>query len=254
MARMIKYYDDVTDDFVTSAHQDIRIPDDYQWEHSGWWWQARRVVVTALARVAGWFILHVGWHVRWVNRAALRNAGKGGYFLYANHTQPVGDPFLVLAAGQSRGFAAVVSGANLGIPFLGRILPWVGALPIPEGMHGLARFNHAVRTQIDAGRYVAIFPEAHVWPYYTGIRPFSTAAFHYPVATQAPVYTMTVTYQHRRWGRHPRMTVFIDGPLRPNATLSRKQQQVQLADMVARQMRQRSAESTYTYITYQRRD
>ncbi len=46
---------------------------------------------------------------------------------------------------------------------------------------------------------MTIFPEAHVWPYYTGIRPFGEAAFHYPVATGKPVYTMTVTYQRRRW-------------------------------------------------------
>lgn len=100
---------------------------------------------------------------------------------------------------------------------------------------------------------MTIFPEAHVWPYYTGIRPFGEAAFHYPVATGKPVYTMTVTYQRRRWSRRPRITVFVDGPLRPDATLTRKAQQAQLAELVTQQMRQRSAASTYSYITYQRR-
>ncbi|WP_156321852.1 hypothetical protein [Lacticaseibacillus thailandensis] len=45
----------------------------------------------------------------------------------------------------------------------------------------------------------------------------------------------------------------MDGPLRPDATLTRKAQQAQLAELVTQQMRQRSAASTYSYITYQRR-
>ncbi|KRM87600.1 hypothetical protein [Lacticaseibacillus thailandensis] len=144
VARMIRYYDHFTDDFVTSAHQQERVTADYQWEHPSKWWQVRRRVVTAAARLFGAVLTHGMWHVRWVNRGALRQAGPEGYFLYANHTQPVGDPFLALLAGRPRGFAAIVSAANLGIPVLGHILPWAGALPLPDDLHGLARFNHAV--------------------------------------------------------------------------------------------------------------
>ncbi|WP_054749730.1 hypothetical protein [Lacticaseibacillus thailandensis] len=75
VARMIRYYDHFTDDFVTSAHQQERVTADYQWEHPSKWWQVRRRVVTAAARLFGAVLTHGMWHVRWVNRGALRQAG-----------------------------------------------------------------------------------------------------------------------------------------------------------------------------------
>lgn len=33
-------------------------------------------------------------------------------------------------------------------------------------------FLDAIRTRIEEGSFIMVYPEAHIWPYYTGIRDF----------------------------------------------------------------------------------
>ncbi len=70
------------------------------------------------------------------------------------------------------------------------------------------------------GACIGIFPEAHIWPFYTGVRPFVGTSFRYPVKLHAPVVAMAVTYRKRRglfcWvKRPPGMTVTFSAPMYP---------------------------------------
>ena len=47
----------------------------------------------------------------------------------------------------------------------------------------MKEFRKAIAYRVGQNQSVAIFPEAHVWPYYTGIRPFSDASFQFAVDT-----------------------------------------------------------------------
>ncbi len=48
----------------------------------------------------------------------------------------------------------------------------LGALPVPDSISEYKKFSKAYKKRISDGHPVVIYPEAHVWPYYTGIRPF----------------------------------------------------------------------------------
>ena len=242
-----RYYASYADDFVETKAQDGKVPEDYPWV-PGWFLSG---LVYGLAALFAQVYLRLGLHVRYKNRKALRQGRKTGAFLYCNHTQPLGDVFLPALPCLPGRIYTVVSPANLGIPVIGKILPWLGALPIPDTVRGMKRFLEAMERRLEEKRYIAIFPEAHVWEYYTGIRPFGEAAFKYPVRFGKPVYCMTTTYQARRWGRKPKATVYIDGPFYPTEGLSVREQALRLRDRVYACMLDRSRNSSYDYIRYE---
>lgn len=247
----VRYYDAYTDDFVTSAAQDTMLPANYSWADKP---AIPARVVTRLARGIGWVYCRLALHQRVVGADKLRN-WHGGAFVYATHTQPVGDVVTPLIVGGGRKMRIVASPANRGVPILGRILEYGGGVMLPTTLHQLGAFQRAIKADIVADDIVTVYPEAHVWPYATMIRPFVPGSLHYPVATSSAVFTATRTYQQRCGRRRPRQTVFIDGPFWPDGTLGRKQQQRVLALQLRATMQWRAAQNnTQCYVDYRRRD
>ena len=74
----------------------------------------------------------------------------------------------------------------------------------------------------------------HIWPYYTGIRPFGSNSFMYPVRMDVPAVAFTVTYRRRRIfkNRRPLITVTVSEPFYPDKNLSPKKARDKLRDEV----------------------
>lgn len=152
---------------------------------------------------------------------------------------------------QARRVATLAAPANLSVPILGRLVPYGGGLLVPKQLHQLRAFNAEIKRLIAAKQVVMIYPEAHVWPYYTGIRPFESGAFHYPVELNAPVFVTTMTYQQRHWWPRPKRILYVDGPYWPDQQLPLKMRQKQLATTVRTVMMKRAKLSNVAYIHYQ---
>ena len=100
---------------------------------------------------------------------------------------------------------------------------------------------------------MTIYPEAHIWPYYTKIRPFEAVSFKYPVALDVPVYALTNTYHQRKKGSdRVNIITYIDGPFYPDKSLKPKERQQVLRNQVYECMVERSRESDYEVICYQK--
>ena len=243
-----RVYRSFHDDFVTSRHQDWQLPTNYEWRPAGKSWQRR--LVRATAKTISYFYCRWGRAITFKNAWRLKVAGQQGFVLYGNHTQPTGDVLIPYYLGNHHTVNFLASPANLGIPVIGPVIDRGGALPTPQTLHQLGRFNRAVVAKLKAGDWVMIYPEEHVWPYYTGIRSFNPGAFHFPVAAQVPAYCVTVTYR-KRWHRRPRLVVYLDGPFLPDTSLSPKQQQRVLQQRIQAQMAKRAATSDVQYVTYE---
>ena len=244
------YYNSYTDDVVVSANQDFKLPENYEWIGKGFGYHFLCVVIYAVAIIFTFFYTKLYWHLKVVGRDKLKETKGKGYFMYANHTQPFGDVFLPAWVNINRRIYTVVSQANYGIPVIGKLLLYLGALPLPEGIKGMKKFNEAISKRISQKKCVIIYPEAHVWPCYTKIRPFGAGAFHYPVNQEAVVYSMTTTYQKRWIGKRPKITIYIDGPFYPNKELRSKEQRQLLCQQVFEAMDNRSKASNYEYYNY----
>ena len=98
---------------------------------------------------------------------------------------------------------------------------------------------------------ITIYPEAHIWPYYTKIRPFKDVSFKYPVQLNVPAFCFTNTYQS--YGKNNdkiKIVTYIDGPFYSNKELPQKQSQKELRDRIYNCMVERSKNSNIEHIKY----
>jgi len=126
----------------------------------------------------------------------------------------------------------------------------LGAVPVPTGQAGMKNFINAVKRHSGKNHVIVIYPEAHIWPYYTKIRPFGDASFHYPAELQKPVFTFTTVYKKRLFFKFPKTTVYIDGPFFANSANNLKQRKKELRDLCFEAMSNRSLKSNYEHVKY----
>lgn len=241
------------DDVIFTKHQEASIPPGFIWLHTNLIYRFASTIVYGLCIGFATIYCRLFLHVTFRNKRCLRTQGKKGAFIFANHTQPLGDVFIPMLAALPRRAYTVAEAANLGIPIVGKMLTMGGALILPAKLSQMIQFQRAMTVRLKQHQRVFIYPEAHVWPYYTGIRPFPNGAFHYPVSANVASYAMTATYQQRRGFTKPRMIIYFDGPFYPDLTLPRKVRQEKLHDEVRQAMVVRSRQSNVQYAKYQRR-
>lgn len=247
----VRYYTDYTEDFEQTAKQDYTLPPDYEWVPRGLRARLLSHLIYGTALIVGGLYCRLHLHVRVRGREKLKGM-PGALFLYGNHTQPFGDVIIPALCLRPRRIYTLVSPANYGIPVIGRILPYLGALPISSTLHGMRSLNAAIDTRLYEGHPIVIYPEAHVWEYCTEIRPFGESAFRYPAKADKPVFAMTVTYRRARFLRRPRAVVWLDGPLYAQGGTLRERSE-SLRAQVRTAMQTRALESDYAYIRYEQR-
>lgn len=243
-----RYYSSFSDDFEQSANQNFQLPKDYKWVRTDTLSKFLSGLIYGLAVIFGGAYCKFFLHMRVKGKKNLKGI-KGGFFIYGNHTQPIGDVFIPALCVLPKRIYTVVSTANYGIPVIGKILPFLGALPIVDSLHGIKELNKAMEKRIENGHPIVIYPEAHVWEYYTDIRPFSNTSFKFPVKFYKPTFVMTVTYKKAKLFKKPIMEVYLDGPFYPKGDTS-KQKTENLHELVYSIMKKRSRNSDFEYIEY----
>ena len=243
------YYNSTTDDVVESKKQDFSLPDDYKIIKRTPLNYLMRFLTTGFAYLFTYGVMHV----KVIGKDKLSKYKDEGYFVYGNHTQMVNDVFMPLTLFGWKNYYAIANQANWGIPVIGKALLPYGGLPVGKNIKQAIKLLKAVKTLTKENAHIVIYPEAHVWPYYTDIRPFPETSFNFPVQANKASFVMTTTYQKRKFGKHPKITVYIDGPFFPDSTLTKKQQQKKLHDQVFEQLKKRAKLSNYQYYQYQKR-
>lgn len=242
-----RYYSDFTDDFEQSANQNFILPEDYKWVRTDIASKILSTVIYILAILFSSIYCKFFLHMTIKGRKNLK--GVGACYIYGNHTQPIGDVFIPALCVLPRRIYTVVSTANYGIPFIGKILPFLGALPIVDSLTGIKELGKAMEYRLSKGNPIVIYPEAHVWEYYTEIRPFPKSSFKFPVKFEKPSFAMTVTYKKSKIFKKPIMEVFIDGPFFGCGNTA-KEKAENLHSQIYETMKKRSRNSNYRYIKY----
>ena len=251
--KIIYYRDELNDEFSSAVINAKKIDGDYVYDHTSlfkkfthfFWYRSVAVPIAFL-------YLKIHFHHKIVNRKVLKAAKDTGYFIYGNHTQPVGDAVIPTFVCWPRDAYVIVHPANVSMPFLGKINPSMGAIPLPDTKEASRNFVNIIEKRIQEKKAVFIYPEAHIWPYYTGIRPFTEKSFHYPVKQKVPAFCFTNTYQKKLFLKSPRIVTYVDGPFYPDETLPLAQQKKKLRDEVFAKMTERSKLSCVTWIEYRK--
>ncbi len=253
--KVIYYTDELNDEFSTAIITKKVIDGNYIYCHDSlfkrfthFFWY--RIIGTPFAFI--YKSLVFGHKV--IGKEKLTDYRKTGYFLYGNHTQPIGDAFIPGTLTFPKTNYTIVHANNVSMPILGPITPSLGAIPLPDCMEAYKSFTNAIERRIKENHTVIIFPEAHIWPYYTNIRPFTDVSFQYPVKLDTPVFCFTNTYQKRSFRKRPRMVTYIDGPFFPDKSLKQRMQRKELRDRVYKCMCERAKSSDAVVIEYVKRE
>ena len=228
----ILVHDAANDDFGTPGQRVTPrvIGADYVYRHGLAWRVVAAFVYYVIAPIPV-FVMGLAHGLRFLNRAALRRAG--GCYMFCNHTHWLDTVIPYLAAWPRRAY--VVAGPTaFSIRWLGGFVAMLGGIPLNSTDEGKAAFRARLDEVVARGAAVAVYPEAHQWPYYNGIRDFPPYAFTYPVHGRVPVVASVVTYRRRRFfpQRAPHLTVTLSDPIPASAWLNACDPKVALRDAV----------------------
>lgn len=252
---VLYYSDEINDEVIKNKIQPIKIDKTYKYTNNNffyklWSWVTYRVFATPLA----FLYFKVIKKVKFINKNKLKEFKNQSYFIYANHTNQFCDGFCPALITFPKKPYVVCSPANLSVPFFGKFVKMWGALPTPNTIEAVKNFNLAIENTLKDNNPIVIYPEAHLWPYYTKIRNFSSVSFRYPIKFNKPVFCFTTIYKMTKYGKKPKIEILIDGPFYYNNTLPSKQAQNALRDEIYKTMVENSKQSNYEYATYIKRN
>lgn len=152
--------------------------------------------------------------IKVVGRKNLKRLKGEGAFIYANHVA-LSDAFKYQAyVIPSKRVNIIGYSDTLSLKFVGKLVRGLGYIPIPHDLHNMGKMEDYIKECIKKKQYILIFPEAHIWPYYTKIRNFKDVSFHYPASIHAPIIPM-VTIWRGNDKHKPKQTIVIGKPIKP---------------------------------------
>jgi 1-acyl-sn-glycerol-3-phosphate acyltransferase len=253
-AKTIYYKDELNDEFSSAKIIPRKIDENYKYTPTNFLWEfCSCLVQNILSMPIKLIYSKVKFKIKYIGKEKLKPYKKQGYFVYVNHTQPFADTFIPSIPIYPKRNFFIVNPENVSMKFSGELVHMLGALPVPGNKDATKNFLLAIEKRIKEGNSVTIYPEAHIWPYYTKIRHFKSVSFKYPVKLNVPTFCMTNTYQS--YGKNNdkiKMVTYIDGPFFADEKLSLKNKQENLRNMVYEKMVERSKNSNFEYIKYKK--
>ena len=231
------YFDELNDDFANNGIVTKHNKDGFKYVNNGILFKTLSFCLYyGLAKPLVKMMNKVVYHQKIIGKEKLRPYKKTGYFIYGNHTSVMGDAYTPNILTRKRNYIVVSEDAT-SVKGIGTIVKALGGIPVPYGYDNTKLFISAIEKRISENRSVTIYPEAHLWPNYIGIRKFKAASFRYPVDLNVPSFVLTNTYQKRKFGKSPRLVTYISGPFFPNNELnSRKEKIDDLRERVYKEM------------------
>lgn len=256
--KVIYYYDEINNDFAGTKIEQKPIDNSFNYiRDKNIFWRLCSFVLYYIIAKPLIFLINKIWNGSTVkNRKVLKLINKKqGFFLYGNHTNILSDAFQPSLIKYTKRFYIIVNPDCTSIPGIQNIVMMLGAIPLASTMSSKINFLKCVKKRIADGHCVTIYPEAHIWPFYTKLRDFSPDTCHYPVKLNVPTFTMTTCYQKHRgilsFIKRPKTVSYIDGPFFPDSSLPPKEAALKLSEEMKTAMRERLDKySNYNYIEY----
>lgn len=251
MRKIIYYSDELEDEFSTAQITPKKIDKNYTYVYHSWWKKFThffwlRIIFYPFSKM----YLFLKFRHKIIGREKLTKYKKENYFIYGNHTHPFCDAVIPAIINRSKDCYVIVHPNNVSMPFLGRITPSLGAIPLPDDKEATRNFVNCIDYRVKENKAIAIYPEAHIWPYYTHIRPFKNTSFRYPIKYNSPVFCFTNTYQKRKFSKNPKIVTYIDGPYFPNGDIPTSEAKDILRNQVYDKMVERSLNNNVELIKY----
>lgn len=252
MNKTIYYEDELNDEFSKSSIEPRIIDENYKYVHKNPLWNLCSFVLQNILSVPIKILYaKIKFRIKYIGKEKIKPYKNEGYFIYGNHTQPFADTFIPSIPMYPKRNFLIVNPVNISLKGTGTLVEMLGAMPIPSNKSAMKNFLEAIKQKTNKGYAITIYPEAHIWPYYTKIRPFKDVSFKYPIQLKKPAFCITNTYQsYGKNNKKIRIVSYIDGPFFPNKELTLKEQQKELRNKIYNCMDERSKNSNIEHIKY----
>ncbi len=256
--KIVYYSDPLNDDFAGTSIKTKQVSANFKMAHKSIVWHFfADVVYYLIAMPLIWIYERIFLRIKIVNKKNLRKF-KGPCFFYGNHTQHT-DVLAINIVGFPRRTQIVASADAVSIKGIKTLVQMLGAVPVPTEISGMRNFTKALEYYHKRGNNIAIYPEAHIWPYYTGVRPFVDSSFGYAVTLDSPVVAVYTAYSKPKGlfarFRKANMTLYVSEPFFPNKELSKKEAKEDLRNRVYDWMVDCSQKyNTYEAVKYVQKD
>lgn len=249
--KVIYYKDELNDEFSGDNIKPKVIDGKWKYVHKSLWKKFTHVFWLRFV-IAPIFFMHskLKYHHKIIGKKKLKPYKKEAIFMYANHTHNFCDTFIPAFVNGYKDVYLICNPQNVSVPVLGPICPSLGALPLPGDFEATKNFKKAIDYYVSKKKVIMIYPEAHIWPYYTKIRPFKDVSFRYPLEYDTKVFCFTNAYKKRRFSKTPKIVTYVDGPFLVNKDLPKNEARKDIRDRVYNAMVERSKENNYEYIKY----
>ena len=246
--KIIYYTDPLNDEFAGGDLKARKIDKEYKYIRNGFFARIHHFFwYHVIFRPFSFLYIKMKFHVKYVGKEKLKPYKKEAYYMYGNHTLQFGDPYIYQFMSHKEKYV-ITNATNVSLPFIGHLTPYLGALPLPDDMHAYKNFLDALRYHEDKKHVIVIYPEAHIWPFYTHIRPFKDDSFAYPLKHNIKTFCFTNTFQ-KRGKKGFRVVTYIDGPFESNEE-NLKLKRKDLRDKIYNTMVERSKNSNIELIEY----
>jgi 1-acyl-sn-glycerol-3-phosphate acyltransferase len=252
MNKIIYYEDELNDEFSKSSIEPRIIDENYKYVHKNPLWNLCSFVLQNILSVPIKILYaKIKFRIKYIGKEKIKPYRNEGYFIYGNHTQPFADTFIPSIPMYPKRNFLIVNPVNISLKGTGTLVEMLGAMPIPSNKSAMKNFLEAIKQKMNKGYAITIYPEAHIWPYYTKIRPFKDVSFKYPIQLEKPAFCITNTYQsYGKNNKKIKIVSYIDGPFYPNKELTLKEQQKELRNKIYNCMEERSENSNIEHIKY----
>ncbi len=255
--KIIYYSDELNDDFAATKSIKKKIIDEkYNYFRQKnklyklWADTLYFIIVVPITKLIMLFVYHTFIH----GRNKIKPRRKKGCLIYGNHTNYMPDAFIPNHLNWRRNY--IITGSEtVNIKGIAVLVDSLGAIPLPDTLKAAKNFKNCIEQKITYGDTVTIYPEAHIWPYYTGVRHFKKESIKYAIELNCAAYTLTTCYKKRKFGKKPRISAYVDGPFYPDESLPKKERVDKLYDEIYGTMKKRcDEESTYEYYKYVKKE
>ena len=252
MKKTMFFSDERKEDFAFIARKEKLVIDNYKYINNNIFYKIAEFFVYRIIMLPIAFLFPLFKHkVKYKNKRVLKKI-KTGYFLYGNHTQIPSDAYFPNVISFPRKSFVIIHPDSIAIKGTENFIKMSGGMPIPSNLSGIKNFMNAIERRVRK-HAIVIYPESHVWPYYTKIRNFGDTSFKYPIKFNKPSFCFTVVYKKRKFGNKPKVVVYVDGPFYSDKEKTQKQQQIGLRNQIYDKMVERAKESNCEYIRYFKR-
>lgn len=257
----IKYYkDEKNDDFAnTKTSLSVNVDSNYKYLPNNIFFKIFSFFVYYFIALPVFTLARIFFaRFRVKGRLKLLKLYNKGFFIYANHTSSKDAWMAQSAIVPFRRVYVIANKDAIQIPIVNVLVKALGGLPVADTMGGLKNLKRAVNKIIDNKKVMLVFPEAHIWPYYTKVRPFPITSFKFPASTNAPVVPVAVCYKRKLFFgdlRKPKSVVYIGDPIYPKSELRPRENAIYLRDKVYSYIVDTTTKySTYAYYQYIKQD